>query len=122
MRSLLSAEEEAFRVEVVEFLAEHQQVLGFFHHEGESDVRVRELYRALGERGWLSLSWPREHGGQERPPVYEYLLWDEMAYARAARPPLAAGIVAKTILRHGSAEQQQRFLPGIRAGELFFSL
>jgi alkylation response protein AidB-like acyl-CoA dehydrogenase len=50
------------------------------------------------------------------------VLWDEVAYARAARNPLAAGIVARTLIRHGSEEQQQRWLPPIRSGDLHFSL
>ncbi len=54
--------------------------------------------------------------------MYEFILWDEMAYARAARPPLGSGIVAKTIIRYGTDEQRQRFLPGLRAGTTFFSL
>jgi alkylation response protein AidB-like acyl-CoA dehydrogenase len=49
-------------------------------------------------------------------------LWDEVAYARAARNPLGAGIVAKTVIRHGTLEQQQRWLPPIRSGDLHFSL
>lgn len=119
---MLAPEEEAFRSEVVEFLAGHGPVDGFFFHEAEHDTAVRALYRALGERGWLSLSWPVEAGGRALPPVYEFVLWDEMAYARAARPPLGSGIVAKTIIRYGTDEQRQRFLPGLRAGTTFFSL
>ena len=26
----------------------------------------REFRRKLAERGWLTMSWPREYGGQER--------------------------------------------------------
>ncbi|HEY6377845.1 MAG TPA: acyl-CoA dehydrogenase family protein [Candidatus Dormibacteraeota bacterium] len=122
MNPVLAPEEEAFRVEVADFLGGWQQVDGFFHHEGDVEERVRALYRAMGERGWLSLSWPLDVGGGGKPPIYEFLLWDEMAYARAARSPLAAGIVAKTIVLHGSPEQRQAYLPGIAAGTLFFSL
>jgi hypothetical protein len=118
----LAPEEEAFRQEVVAFLEGHGPVDGFFFHEGEHDKAVRGLYRALGERGWLSLSWPKAVGGSELPPVYEFILWDEMAYARAARPPLGSGIVAKTIIQYGTDEQRERFLPGLRAGTTFFSL
>ena len=119
---MLAPEEEAFRSEVVEFLAGHGPVDGFFFHEAEHDTAVRALYRALGERGWLSLSWPVEAGGKALAPVYEFVLWDEMAYARAARPPLGSGIVAKTIIRYGTDDQRERFLPGLRAGTTFFSL
>jgi alkylation response protein AidB-like acyl-CoA dehydrogenase len=76
----------------------------------------------MGRRGWLSLGWPTEHGGTAMPPSYEYILWDEMAYARAARNPLSAGIVAKSIIRYGDDEQKKRWLDPIRSGELHFAL
>lgn len=122
MRPMLSEQEEAFRSEVRAFLAEHADVQSFFLHEGDDDVAVRRLYRALGERNWLSLAWPPEVGGLGLPPVYEFILWDEMAYARAARPPISSGIVAKTIINHGTPEQRERFLPPLRRGELVFAL
>ena len=94
----------------------------FFHHEGEYDAATRRLYLALGERNWLALAWPKEVGGEGRHPLFEFVLWDEMARSRAARPPLGSGIVAKTIIRAGTDEQKQRFLPGLRSGEIWFSL
>jgi len=122
VRPFLSEEEQAFRAEVQAFLAEHGDVQSFFFHEGPDDVNVRRLYRALGERNWLALAWPTAVGGLGRPPVYEFILWDEMAYARAARPPIGSGIVAKTIIAHGNDEQKERFLPGLRRAELAFAL
>jgi alkylation response protein AidB-like acyl-CoA dehydrogenase len=118
----LAPEEEAFRKEVRAFLADFAGIASFFFHEGEHDADVRRLYRALGERNWLALAWPEEVGGLAKSPVYEFILWDELAYARAARPPLGSGIVAKTIIAAGTPEQKERFLPGLRRGELFFSL
>ena len=93
-----------------------------FHQQGLKWPRVRELFSAMGERGWLSLAWPKEDGGLGLPPSYEYILWDEIGYARLARNPLSSGIVAKTIVRHGTTEQKQRWLPGIKKGEIHFSL
>jgi alkylation response protein AidB-like acyl-CoA dehydrogenase len=122
VRPFLSAREQEFRQEVQAFLAEHAGVRSFFAHEGEADVDVRRLYRALGERNWLALAWPPELGGLGLPPVYEFILWDEMAYSRAARPPIGSGIVAKTIIAHGTDDQRERFLPGLRRGELVFAL
>jgi len=114
-------EEEAFRAEVVAFLADWRDLDAFFG-QGHAWARVRELFAALGERGWLSLGWPAEAGGGGRPATWEFILWDEVAYARAARNPLAPGIVAKTIARHGDAAQRERWLPPIRRGALHFSL
>jgi len=114
-------EVEAFRREVGDFLADWRDLDAFFV-QGAKWERVRALFRALGSRGWLSLGWPRSAGGAGRPLAFEYVLWDEMAWARAARPPLASGIVAKTLARHGTEAQQRRWLPPIRQGEIHFSL
>jgi alkylation response protein AidB-like acyl-CoA dehydrogenase len=116
-----SAEAEAFRREVVEFLGPWRELGGFFHQDREWE-RVKAFYRELGERNWLALGWPVESGGLGASALHEFLLWDEVAYARVARPPLGAGIVAKTIVRAGTPEQCARWLPPIRSGEVHFSL
>ncbi len=114
-------EQLAFRDEVREFLRDFGDVDGFMC-QVRAWPRVRAMFRAMAERGWLALSWPAEHGGLGRGLIDEFILWDEVAYARAARNPLAAGIVAKTLIRHGSEEQKRAWLPSIRAGEAHFSL
>lgn len=114
--------EEAFRGEVLDFLAGHQGLNGYFHRGENTGDGVRKVYRALGERGWLSLSWPVEFGGGGLSPAYEFILWDEMAYARVARPPMGPGLVAKALMAHGTAEQCERLLPGLRLGQLNFAL
>jgi alkylation response protein AidB-like acyl-CoA dehydrogenase len=121
MNFCFSAEEEAFRAEVADFLDDWRDLDAFFC-QGHKWERVKSLFHAMGERGWLSLGWPADAGGSGRPITWEYILWDEVAYARAARTPLASGIVAKTIARYGTDEQKRRWLPGIQKGELHFSL
>jgi alkylation response protein AidB-like acyl-CoA dehydrogenase len=121
VRIRFSAAEEAFRAEVLAFLADWRDLDGYFG-QGHHWERVKALIHAMGARGWLSLGWPGEAGGGGPPLALEYILWDEVAYARAARNPLASGIVAKTIARHGTPAQRERWLPRIRAGEIHFSL
>jgi alkylation response protein AidB-like acyl-CoA dehydrogenase len=116
-----SEQEEAFRGEVRRFLADYAGLDGFLQ-QGHKWPKVRRMFERMGERGWLSLSWPQNCGGQGMSPTYEYILWDEMAYARAARNPLSAGIVAKTLIRHGTDAQKRRWLPSIRTGHTHFSL
>jgi alkylation response protein AidB-like acyl-CoA dehydrogenase len=113
--------EEAFRDEVTAFLADYRDLDAFFL-QGHAWPSVRAFFAALAERDWLALGWPVGAGGSGLPLTYEYILWDEVAYARAARPPLASGIVAKTIARYGDVEQRERWLPPIRSGEAHFSL
>jgi alkylation response protein AidB-like acyl-CoA dehydrogenase len=120
VKRLFGPEEETFRREVRAFLADWGDLDAYLRH-GPKWPRVVELFRALGARGWLSLAWPKEHGGGGLPPSYEYILWDEVAYARAARNPLLT-IVARTLLRAGSDAQRTHWLPRLRAGETHFAL
>ena len=119
MSSIDSAE--MFRAEVREFLEDYRDLDAFFV-QGARWPQVKAFFEAMGERGWLALGWPEEFGGLGRSLRDEFVLWDEVAYARAARNPLASGIVARTLLRHGTAAQKQRWLPPIREGHLHFSL
>ena len=121
MNPAFTPEEEAFRAEVVAFLTDYRDLDAFFL-QGHRWPRVREFFAALAERDWLAIGWPVDAGGSGKSLTYEYILWDEIGYARAARPPLASGIVAKTIARYGDASQRERWLPPIQRGESHFSL
>jgi hypothetical protein len=46
----------------------------------------------------------------------------ELAYHGVPYPEVATNMVASTLLRHGSEQLKRRFLPGIAAGEIEFSL
>src|SRR5690606_32415374 len=75
----------------------------------------------LADDGWAMPSWPKESGGMDLPLELQFVYHEEMARARvAAQPSNHIGIVGPTLIRHGSPEQQQRFLPPmIRADELW---
>jgi len=123
VRPWFDEQHEAFRREVQEFLQAHQVSEAFFHRtDPESWKGCEQLYRAAGERGYLSLAWPEAMGGAGMSPAYEMILWDEFAYARAARPPFGVGIVAKAIIAAGTERQQRDLLPRIRSGEVHFAL
>jgi len=116
-----SKEELAFQTEVREFLKDYKNLDGFYG-QGHKWPQVRAMFSAMAKKNWLALSWPTEYGGLGKGPVFEFILWNEVAYARAARNPLAAGIVAHTIIREGTDAQKQLWLPRIRSGEIHFSL
>jgi alkylation response protein AidB-like acyl-CoA dehydrogenase len=122
--SVLDEAELAFRDEVVAALrdaAEHDLLTPHQYFEGRGG-RARELYKVLGSRGWLSMCWPRAHGGRDAPLPYEFLLWDTLAYYRAARPDLGPGLIAHVLIQAGSPELQGRLLPGLADGSLAMSL
>ncbi len=82
-----------------------------------------ELWDALGERGFLGVHLPQEHGGggmglQELTAVLEE--------TGAAGCPLlkllvSPGIIGTILARHGTAEQKDRWLRGIADGSKKFS-
>jgi alkylation response protein AidB-like acyl-CoA dehydrogenase len=78
--------------------------------------------RILGKQGWLGYGWPKQFGGPGWNAVQKHLFEEECALAGAPRiVPFGPVMVAPVIMAFGSPEQQQRFLPGIASGEVWWS-
>ena len=80
--------------------------------------------QALGERGWIGMTWPRRYGGHERSALERYVVTEELLVAGA---PVAAHWIADRqsgplLLRYGTEAQRQDFLPRIARGECFFCI
>jgi len=103
-----SPEDEAFRQEVRAFIkAELPKV-----REGES------FTKKLAQRGWLTMSWPKEYGGEGVPHIRQLVYNEEMAYNRAPGQTMGADRVGPTIILFGTDEQKSRFLPAIARDEI----
>lgn len=80
--------------------------------------------KALAERGWLGMTWPREVGGAGRSNLARLVLTEELL--RAGAPVAAHWIgdrqIGPSILRHGTPALQQEILPGIASAEYVFCL
>jgi alkylation response protein AidB-like acyl-CoA dehydrogenase len=78
--------------------------------------------KILGKKGWLGYAWPKQFGGPGWNAVQKHLFEEECALAGAPRIlPFGPVMVAPVIMAFGSAEQQQRFLPGIASGAVWWS-
>lgn len=76
----------------------------------------------LGQRGWLGHGWPEAFGGPGWNAVQKHLFEEECALAGAPRVvPFGPVMVAPVIMAFGTPEQQQRFLPGIANGTVWWS-
>ncbi|MFN7951507.1 MAG: acyl-CoA dehydrogenase family protein [bacterium] len=82
----------------------------------------RALMGKIGARGWLGLTWPREHGGSAQSGVYEYLLNERLARVGAPQIGKGVGIIGKTLIRHGSEKLKREFLPKILRNEIEFAI
>ena len=119
-----SPAEQAFADEVRAFLRAHPPET--FPADGTdagygSGAHSRPFLRALGERGWLAMTWPREHGGEARPMAHQLVLLEELAAAGAPFGPLPGCLqVAESIIRHGSDTLRREVLPLVARGEATF--
>jgi alkylation response protein AidB-like acyl-CoA dehydrogenase len=82
---------------------------------GEYDAA---LWREIVELGWPGIAVSQERGGQGLGIVELAVLLEELGYACAAVPFLSTAVVAAVLDRFGSAEQCERWLPGLLAGEV----
>ena len=122
-------EQEAFRQEVAGFLEKegpqewHKRKITFFDMASQEDFAkvYRDMTRKIGAKGWFSLHWPKEYGGQGLSPFYRLILREELAkHHSAGYDSIGAGIVAPALMLKGSEEQKRRHLPGIASGKVIW--
>jgi len=82
----------------------------------------RRAMKQMGSDGLLGVGWPREHGGQGRTPIEQFIFADEIQTAGFPLPFLTLNTVGPTLRQYGTPEQKAFFLPKILAGELFFAI
>ena len=115
-------EDEAFRQELKAWLAVN---LPEFNAEGEigdehdpdrrTMLRRQAWQRRMHEGHWAAINWPRAWGGREATVSQNAIYAEEMARAKSPGIYNTNGIwqIGPMILRWGTEEQQQRWLPGI---------
>jgi len=118
-------EELAFRAEVRQWVAE--SLPKDLSHKVFNSLRLsrddmQRWGQILGVKGWLGYGWPTQFGGPGWTAVQKHLFEEECALAGAPRiMPFGPVMVAPVIMAFGTPEQQQRFLPGIASGEVWWS-
>ena len=110
-----TAEEEAFALEVREWLAAHLEVPPSFASLDDEITWGREWQAKLAADRWIGIHWPVEYGGRGASPVQVAIFNMEYARSRALQPVNRVGInlAGPTLLAHGTDAQKQRWLPRI---------
>ena len=127
MHIALSPEQERLRDELRAYFAdlvtpEIRTALSSSSGEfGDTEV-YKKVIRQIGQDGWLGIGWPKEYGGQDRSMIDQLIFSDVAAVAGVPIPYLTLNTVGPTIMRYGTAEQKEYFLPRILAGDLHFSI
>ncbi len=90
--------------------------------EGEGPL-CRQFVRKMGGDGWMGIGWPKEYGGQDRTPIEQYIFFDlALGYFGIPIPMLTLMTVGPTLMRVGSEDQKNKFLPPILTGDLVFAI
>ena len=80
---------------------------------------LRDWQRTVYEAGYLGMAWPLEYGGGGQAQVYQDVVNQEMAKARAPFVPNTIGLnwAGPLILDMGSEEDKQRYIKNILSAE-----
>ncbi|MBC7278766.1 acyl-CoA dehydrogenase family protein [Nocardioides sp.] len=86
----------------------------------------REFWLEAGENGFLGLAIPEEYGGAGAEDFrFNAVLAEELAKIGAAYPTcvgIHSDITAPYLVRLGTEEQKQRWLPGVASGEILLAI
>ncbi|HUY17586.1 MAG TPA: acyl-CoA dehydrogenase family protein [Candidatus Binataceae bacterium] len=119
------AEDEEFRREFRNWLeanlpeSERIEPLDLMFEESEESWERRlNWHRKLHSGGWIGISWPKAYGGREATLLQQVIYEQELQRVHApALISVGTLMVGPTLVRWGSEEQKQRYIPKILAGE-----
>jgi len=120
----LSPEQKKVREEIHAYLAAliTPEVMEKIRGSEGGSPEFHRVLKQLGRDGWLGIGWPKEYGGRDAGAVEQYLFAEEIQRLGFPLPFLTLGTVGPTLMKFGTDEQRQRFLPKILAGELLFAI
>ena len=115
-----SPEDEVFRQEVREFIANNypERVRGRSRREFDSREDFMAWHKTLYQKGWVAPLWPVEYGGTGWNVTQRFIFNEENA--RADTPsllPFGLSMVGPVIFSFGNDEQKKKYLPRILSGE-----
>lgn len=125
MQLNFSARDEAFRLEVRQFVKDNldpaikARVEGGLRLEREDYVA---WFNKLQQRGWITPGWPVEHGGPGWSPLQRYLFDEETLLGGAPRI-IASGInmLGPVLIAFGTEAQKAEHLAPIRRSEVWWA-
>ena len=120
--------EEDFRQEIRDFLEDELpddwDPLG---QPGQSPEErhafTRSMAKRLADKGWLTLAWPEEYGGQGRSIMEQVIYREEMSYWNVPGTDLGTGAISwvgPVLMLAGTEDQKREHLPPIARGERYW--
>jgi alkylation response protein AidB-like acyl-CoA dehydrogenase len=92
-----------------------------FEEDPDRWAFYREFWRRQGARRWLEPAWPRQYGGAEMSPRARRVVQEEFDRRRAGGIGGIGMSVGPALLRLGTAQQKEKLLTGMAAGEILWA-
>jgi alkylation response protein AidB-like acyl-CoA dehydrogenase len=117
-----TADEQAFRAEVRQFIAENltPEVVAEAEAGGPRPL-LRAMQKKMMDRGWVRLALPKEYGGQGGDLTKQFIVDEEFSRA-GVQTGHNYGSGYFTIIKYGTEEQRQYYIPRMLSGEIRMDL
>ncbi|NBB14587.1 pimeloyl-CoA dehydrogenase large subunit [Caulobacter sp. SLTY] len=81
---------------------------------------ILSWHKILYKKGWLTPSWPVEHGGTGWDAVRKYIFSEELARANTTGPSFGLGMIGPVLYTFGSDDQKENLLKPTLAGDIWW--
>jgi len=128
----LTAEAQAVRDEARDFVRKEWKNPGYdltgglaaWHGDAKNreagGEKAKEFAKKLVKKGWYTMHWPKEFGGQDAP-IEQQLAYREVMSYEDAPASLGGGLVAPVLMVHGADWMKEEFLPKLANADIEFS-
>ena len=128
-----TAEQEAFRQEVIQFLKKELPAdwpkradgpgvgrldAPEYDVDDETEAFRQQITRKVADKGWLTMAWPVENGGKGATYMEQFIFNEAMAlYGAPNLGARAVNMLAPPLSIFGTEEQKAEHLPGIASAK-----
>ncbi|HKK52088.1 MAG TPA: acyl-CoA dehydrogenase family protein [Myxococcota bacterium] len=121
-REIFSEEHDLFREQFRRFV--RNEVEPHVAQWNASGITPRSIWKRMGEEGYLGCDMPEEWGGAGADFLYDAIIMEELAYARAhaLQASLHTDICLPYLATWGTREQKEKFLAPAIAGDCLVAI
>ena len=128
MNITFTQQEEDFRREIRDFVKEElpsdwDPIGQTGESVGDRQAFTRGMSKRLADKGWLTLAWPEEYGGQGRSIMEQVIYNEEMSYWNVPGTELGTGAISwvgPVLMLAGTEDQKREHLPPIARAERYW--
>jgi alkylation response protein AidB-like acyl-CoA dehydrogenase len=121
-REIFTQEHDMFRDQFRRFVA--TEIEPHLEEWNNAGITPRSIWKRMGDEGYLGCNQPEEFGGAGADFLYDAIIMEELAYARAhcVQASLHTDICLPYLTTYATAEQKEQFLRPAIAGDCLVAI